>query len=103
MDGGSDWAGSIRLNIPLGDKLPTGDACELIALASGIAKEGGYYAYIIDEWGEPERPRESTHYKFYYVMWIERERGIAYRKAIGTVYKGAWESQLLEQIDVIFG
>jgi hypothetical protein len=42
-------------------------------------------------------------YEYYNVMWIEWEDGIAYRKAIGRVYKEAWEAQELEEIDVLLG
>ena len=51
----------------------------------------------------PERPRDSEIYTFYNVMCIEWENGIAYRRAVGTVYKEMWESQAREEIDVILG
>jgi hypothetical protein len=42
-------------------------------------------------------------YEYYNVMWIEWENGIAYRKAVGRVYKEAWESLDLEEVDVLLG
>ena len=50
-----------------------------------------------------ERPSDSEFYTFYNVMHIEWENGIAYRRGVGTVYKAMWESQALEEIDVILG
>ncbi|KAF2824834.1 hypothetical protein CC86DRAFT_420065 [Ophiobolus disseminans] len=43
------------------------------------------------------------HYDFYNVLWVEWKDGIAYRKALGRVYKEAWEAQTFEEIDVILG
>ncbi|KAF2122240.1 heterokaryon incompatibility protein-domain-containing protein [Lophiotrema nucula] len=43
------------------------------------------------------------YYEFYNVMWIERKDGIAYRKAVGRVFKKAWERLALEEIDVVLG
>ena len=103
VDSNGDWAGSVRLSISQSDELPKGESCELIALSSGVAQNSGDYFGKLDEWLVPERPCESPLYEFYYVMWIERESGIAYRKAIGTVYKNVWESQRLEEVDIVLG
>lgn len=42
-------------------------------------------------------------YQFYNVLRIEWEGGIAYRKALGRVFRKAWESQKLEEIDIVLG
>lgn len=42
-------------------------------------------------------------YEFYNVLWIEWKDNIAYRKGLGRVFKEVWESQDLEQVDVILG
>jgi hypothetical protein len=42
-------------------------------------------------------------YNFYNVLWIEWEDGIAYRKALGRVFKDAWERQDLEETDIVLG
>ncbi|KAM0805135.1 heterokaryon incompatibility protein-domain-containing protein [Usnea florida] len=79
-DSEGKWAGSIRLNASRSNYVPS-----------------------LDEWDIPERPRDSEFYHFYYVMWVEWYAGIAYRKAIGTVYKPVWDRQVREDIDVILG
>ena len=63
----------------------------------------GDFVGILDEWQLPERPRDAEFYSFYNVMCIEWENGIAYRRAVGTVYKEMWERQALEDINVVLG
>ena len=103
VDNEGNWAGTIRLNIPRTDPLPKERSYELIALSLAKAVNNGDNSTFLDEWEIPERPHDSEYYEFYFVMWIEWERGIAYRKAIGTVYRPVWENQVREDIDVILG
>lgn len=98
-----NWAGTIRLNIPKCDSSLKGQPCELIALSLAMADNEGDYLGILDEWRMPERPKDSEFYLFYYVMWIEWENTMAFRKAVGTVYKPVWENQVREDIDVVLG
>ena len=93
----------MRINTSRFDTLPRVQSCELIALSLATVVNSGDYLAILDEWKLPERPRDSVLYQFYYVMWIEWERGIAYRKAVGTVYKPVWEHQVREDVDIILG
>lgn len=74
-----------------------------MALSFGTVRNSGDYLGILDEWLLPERPCDSNLYCFYYVMWIEWESGIAYRKAIGTVYQPVWEREIKDSIDVVLG
>jgi hypothetical protein len=39
----------------------------------------------------------------YYVLWIEWEDGIAYRKGLGRVFKEAWDRMETEEIDLVLG
>lgn len=103
VDNRGNQAGSIRLNMPSSDTAPTGEPCELIALSFGTALDSGHFYGLLDEWLVPGRPHESDFYEFYHVMWVERENGIAYRKAIGTVYKDVWENQVLEDVEITLG
>lgn len=103
VDSEGNWAGTIRLNIPRSDAFSKEQSCELIVLSLATAVNSGDYLGILDEWNIPERPRDSEFYQFYYVMWVEWERGIAYRKAVGTVYKPVWERQVRDDLDVILG
>ena len=101
-DSEGKWAGSICLNISRYDSLPRGQSFELIALSLAMNDNSAKYVGL-DEWDIPERSRDSEFYQFYYVMRVEWEAGIAYRKAIGPVYKPVWDRQVREDIDVILG
>ena len=103
VDKGGNWAGTLQLGTLSSDRPPVGESCELIALSLGTVVNNGNYIGLLDEWEMPERPRDSEIYTFYNVMCIEWENGIAYRRAVGTVYKEMWESQAREEIDVILG
>ena len=76
---------------------------ELIALSLAMADNKGDYLGLLDEWKMPERPKDSEFDLFYYVMWIEWETAIAYRKAVATVYKPVWENQVREDVDIVLG
>ena len=41
--------------------------------------------------------------RFYNILWIEREDGIAYRKHVGKVWQEAWDAAETEEIDVRLG
>jgi hypothetical protein len=98
VDHNQNLVGSIRLNLDLSNAPPAGEACELIYLSLGAAVASGDYYGVIDEWDlineivDFQVLEELGLYQFYNVMWVEYENGIAYRKALGTVYKDAWES-----------
>ena len=101
-DSEGKWAGSIRLNTSRYESLQRDQFFDLIAIS--LAKlDNSKESIFLDEWDIPERPRDSEFYHFYYVMWVEWKAGIAYRKAIGTVYKPVWDSQVREDIDVVLG
>jgi hypothetical protein len=99
------WAGVLQLHWDGMGGLTSqlNDQIELIALSKGsttlptIAFQY-YKGFEMDETLEME---ESYH--FYYVMWIEWDNGIAYRKAIGRVPQVIWEHHELEWIDVTLG
>ena len=103
VDEEGGWAGVLQLGTLPSDRPPAGESCELIALSLGTAVNNGDYLGILDEWRLPERPRDAEFYRFYNVMCIEWENGIAYRRAVGTVYKEMWERQALEDINVVLG
>jgi len=41
--------------------------------------------------------------EFYNVLWVEWVDGVAYRKGVGKVWKGAWESLEREDIELVLG
>lgn len=42
-------------------------------------------------------------YAFYNVLWIEMVEGVAYRKAVGRVWKDAWKQQATKDVDILLG
>jgi hypothetical protein len=95
------WAGVIQLHNEQEDVFE-GESRELVAISRGYA-----YNCIADlgltEWDLEERPKSTKKYEFYNVLWIEWIDGIAYRKGIGRVMQGVWESQALESIHLTLG
>jgi hypothetical protein len=55
------------------------------------------------EWEHEERPRFGSLDKFYNVLWIEWENGIAYRKGAGRIVKAIWEARASEWVDLTLG
>lgn len=105
-------------------------SCELIAISTGMANLRGIYpSNTLDEAsdvdcltriielrggsgysnndaqgieGMDKSLRNSIGvYEWYNVLWVQRKDGIAYRKALGRVFKEAWEAQALEWVDII--
>ena len=52
---------------------------------------------------EIHTPASKWQYMAYHVLWIEWEDGIAYRKAIGHVWKDEWDAADTEEVDIRLG
>ncbi|EHL01939.1 hypothetical protein M7I_1887 [Glarea lozoyensis 74030] len=80
-----------------------GARLELVEIVTGFsADHNADYPY---KSGIPPEmiPKIGNLYHYYYVLWIEWENGIAYRKGIGKIWKDMWEEQDRETIDLIMG
>jgi Heterokaryon incompatibility protein (HET) len=105
FDGQRDEIGVLRLQfgqLDSQDEL-VGINHELIELSAGSVLNPLYENAPFDELRCMDCPFISETYEFYNVMWIERKKGIAYRKSIGRVIKTAWEAIALEDIDITLG
>ncbi|QDS76565.1 hypothetical protein FKW77_006876 [Venturia effusa] len=103
------WAGTLGQTFRRTDDFKEDTACELIAISQQSAM------IPRDEWGdvvddvpfdEMKKIREigtMAKYEFYNVLWIEWVDGVAYRKALGRVWKDAWERQEIKTIQVTLG
>jgi hypothetical protein len=58
---------------------------------------------VFDEMDLIPEVQNKGYYKFYNVLWIEREKDISYRKALGRVVKAAWERQNPKPAQIILG
>ncbi|KAK8079436.1 hypothetical protein PG997_007254 [Apiospora hydei] len=54
---------------------------------------------------QPSTGYGSSNYEeeSYGVLWVKWMDGVAYRKGVGEIYKKAWESHDLEDVDIILG
>ena len=79
--------------------------CEVIVISAGVAhiNKNESVKTRLEEWKCIDDLKNEDTYEFYNVLWIEREGEIAYRKALGRVWKDAWYRQPVEEIDVILG
>jgi hypothetical protein len=104
-DQSGDWAGVVDSNISDPDDVVPGQSCELIAISSGVARD--YFLsgvrFYLEEWQHAEQIKDKDTYEFINVLWVEWQQGIAYRKALGRVWKDAWNRQTLEEVDVLLG
>lgn len=98
--------------------LSSTSAVELISIGSMIGRvidnhtsgfEAGRYLHrdCKSEYCWPGRTgcnfEKNWEFKFYIILWIEWEDGIAYRKGIGKVWADCWESADKEEIDIRLG
>lgn len=104
----SVWIGAMRLQeeSPDNGRSLAGQEIELVEVALGRVPNDTRQRLqyqVLDEWDHEERPKENDVYEYYYVLWIERIDGVAYRKALGRVEKRLWEAQERQDIDLILG
>ncbi|KAF9730273.1 heterokaryon incompatibility protein [Paraphaeosphaeria minitans] len=103
------WVGILRLQYATDVTLfkhgrPKRECCELVAISRGHASNSLRYNETgLDEWLLRERPRSAPLYEYYNVLWVVREDGIVYRRALGRVLKDAWQSQNPKLSSLIFG
>jgi hypothetical protein len=111
------WAGVIHLHSLESKSLAALSSLgeqrlELIAIAKGRMRNDAFpkqtHYRSVPGWTIPEgeceeHSKETEIYQFYFVMCVEWDRQVAYRKGLGRVEKAAWECLLLEEIKVILG
>jgi hypothetical protein len=104
-DQSGEWAGVLDSNISNPDDVVSGQTCELIAISSGVAQDFflSQARFYMEEWAHAEQIKDKDTYEFINVLWIEWQESIAYRKALGRVWKEAWYRQTLKEVDVLLG
>ncbi|KAJ4993379.1 heterokaryon incompatibility protein [Stagonosporopsis vannaccii] len=112
------WAGSVRVNGHVDEKLPCGEEAELIRVAEGSIPTTSSKANPCGEPGSNPQVahgschplqdcvqrgelRSESHYDFYFVLWIIRDGEVARRKALGTIWKRSWHNGETEDVDII--
>jgi hypothetical protein len=105
IDGSGQWAGMIYSNFSDPNELVLGQRCEVIIISAGIANidRDESLKIWLEEWKFIDDIKGRDTYEFYNILWIERKGEVAYRKALGRVWKESWERQQVEEIDVTLG
>ncbi|EJP60925.1 heterokaryon incompatibility protein [Beauveria bassiana ARSEF 2860] len=78
---------------------------EVVELARGCCPDTTASETGIEELDHPERRggTDDGWYHFHWVMWIEWEEEVAYRKGIGRICSTVWETQSKEHINLMLG
>jgi len=79
-----------------------GVLCELVAISRG-SQHIESRIRLSWELREFEQLQGLEVYEFYSVLWIEWDKGVAYRKGLGRIPKEIWEQLNLESIDLVLG
>jgi hypothetical protein len=104
-DASEKWAGMMYSNSSDPKEMEPGQRCEVIIISAGIAHvdENESVKIWLEEWKCIDDIKDKDVYEFYNVLLIERKGEVAYRKALGRVWKNAWHRQPVEEINVILG
>ena len=106
-------AGKLILSVSDSEILNVTEPCELIAISTGTTLNPNANANFfsdgdsnqistgLGEWRDGRRPTIGE--TFINVLWIERAGKIAYRRALGRVFREVWDRQRIEWIDIVFG
>lgn len=109
QDGSGKWIGAMQLHDDDNAWEPGANNAykwlELVEIARGQYPESfPHESFGPPKEGREARPRSTDGYvRFYFVLWIEWEGDIAYRRGLGRVEEEAWEALDLEEIDLMLG
>ena len=112
MDSTGRWAGIVESLFMEEDEYTHGQGCELVAISIGCAlrrdddddaNDDEYRFQAFYEMSRKTELKDVNKYDFYNVLWIEREQGVAYRKAIGRIWAPVWKRQDLKDVDILLG
>jgi hypothetical protein len=105
VDASGQWAGMMYANFSDPKELALGQRCEIIIISGAIAhidRDGSLKTWL-EELKVIDNIQDRGTYEFYNVLCIERKGDVAYRKALGRVWKEAWQRQVVEEVDVLLG
>lgn len=106
-DGGGRWIGALEPLVGIDESGETmteqSMALELVEIAKGSCRNTTSSRTGLQEIGHPDIPCDSDWYYYYWVMWVEWERGIAHRKGVGRVCKERWEVLGRDEVDLMLG
>ncbi|RYP27080.1 hypothetical protein DL768_011349 [Monosporascus sp. mg162] len=104
MDEGR-WGGRIKLNLEKGSSVPAADKpCEIIAISEAALylKKTADALYMFQEVGQRTELEGIEVYEMVNVLWTGRcQGGMAYRRALGRVWKPAWCRAAVEEVELL--
>lgn len=111
LDSRGRWSGVIESLYVHEEQYGRGTPCELIAISEGWATpnefdESDPYEVSYQPFEEMERVQDIKmldKYPFYNVLWVDWIGGVAYRRAMGRVWKNAWRLQNVKTVSVVLG
>ena len=105
FDKQGQWCGVIHSNVADEGEMTPGQECDLIIISSGRAHRDRNDAVKVwlEEWKFVEEVRELDVYEFYNILWVENKGDVTYRKALGRIWKTAWNRQRVESVDIVLG
>ncbi|CAI6341255.1 unnamed protein product [Periconia digitata] len=106
-NGGSEY-GSERYSItgPCGsdvERYNRSETVQLVEISAGSVRDQDIEEQSFDEWQQEGCPRRDGIYEFVNVLWVDWKEGVAYRKVLGRVEKGVWDSLEKETIELTLG
>ncbi|KAI1178521.1 heterokaryon incompatibility protein-domain-containing protein [Nemania sp. FL0916] len=104
LDSHGGWAGILQSTGAEESPAISREIHECIVISGGLAwKDGDDELTSLQEYAQVDAIKSLPIYEFYNVLSIEWESGIAYRKAVGRVWKKVWERLDASDIDMILG
>jgi hypothetical protein len=108
LDSRGRWSGVIESSYVRDDQYERGTPCELVAISEGWATPNEFDEYDshyqpFEEMERVEDIKMLDKYPFYNVLWVDRIGSVAYRHAMGRVWKNAWTLQNVKNVSVALG
>jgi hypothetical protein len=118
VDKSGSTVGTLLVNSTNSEDIQSGLQCELIAISKREKQTGWRTGNYTIRRHFPEAAllhknctatcefggcKGEKLYRFYSVLWIEWENGIAYGKALGSVYQSFWDRQKVEEVEIRLG
>lgn len=82
---------------------PLIEAIELVEIAKGASRQPLVEGHRLKDPAAEDDPKEGAWYEYYYVMWVEWNNGVAYRKGLGRVLANIWEKHRGEPFFLMLG
>jgi hypothetical protein len=105
LDSHGGQVGLLRSSFSDEQEVPSGTSCEIVVLSAGVAHTmmAGFVQERFPELTSQSGLKNIQTYEFYNIMWIERKGDVSYRKAVGRVWKTAWDEKPSESVNVVLG